>query len=180
MPSVVTTVNTSWSTPKTWVASESLTSTNFNAELKDRLNAVKSPAHFKCYIDEAADYTTTSTTFVDIDATDLSATITTGGGKVALFFTGVVYQSATTARVYLDITVDGTRLGLDDGLTVTRVSSMPSHAGVSLSVLTGTLSAGSHTFKLQWKVDGGTGGMYAGAGTATADMHPTFWGIEIA
>lgn len=180
MPSVVTTVNTTYATPKTWSANEGLTASLLNTYIRDQVLALKSPAHFRCYIDEAADYTTTSTSFVDIDATDLSATVTTGGGKMLLFFTGTVYQSATTARVYLDISVDGTRLGLDDGLTVVRVSSMPSHAGVAIAALSGTLSAGSHTFKLQWKVDSGTGGMYAGAGTATADLHPTFWGVELA
>lgn len=180
MASVVTTANTSYATPKTWAASEALTATLFNTYIRDQVLALKSPAHFRCYIDEAADYTTTSTTFVDIDATDLSATVTTGGGKFLIGFSGAVYQSATTLRVYLDVSLDGTRLGLDDGLMVTRVSTLVGHGGVSFTVLTGTLAAGSHTFKLQWKVDGGTGGMYAGAATATADLHPTFWGIELA
>lgn len=180
MPSVVTTRSTSWTTPTTWSAGTGLTAALLNTHLRDQLTALKSPSYFRCYIDEAADYTTTSTSFVDVDATDLSATITSGGGAFLIGFSGALYQSATALRIYLDVLVDAARLGLDDGLTATRVTTLPAHAGTSFTIVTPALSAGSHTFKLQWKVDSGTGGMYAGAGTATADIHPTFWGVELA
>ena len=178
MPSSVTIVNTTYATPKTWSANEGLTATLLNTYIRDQILAVKSPSHFRCYIDEAADYSTTSTSFVDVDATDLSATVTTGGGKYLLGFTGPVYVVATAVRAYFDVLVDAARLGLDDGLIVQEVTANP--RTVSFTAITGTLSAGSHTFKLQWKTNAGTLGMYAGAGTATFDAHPIFWGIELA
>lgn len=180
MASVVTTASTSYATPKTWAASEALTATLFNTYIRDQILAVKTPAYFRCYMDEAADLTTTSTTFVDTSATALSATITTGGGVMLLGFSASVASGAgsNAYRAFFDVAVDGTRIGLDDGL-ISHYG--PYTASASFTVVTAALAAGSHTFKVQWKVSNAlnTTTLYAGAGTAAADIHPTFWGVEL-
>lgn len=180
MPSVVTTRSSTWATAKTWSASEGLTAALMNLEVRDKVNALKSPGYFNCVIDQAADYTTTSTAFADVDSTNLSATVTTAGGALLIGFSGVMVSGASSNahRAFLDVAIDGTRLGGDDGLI--------SHYGVytanaSFVVMTAALSAASHIIKLQWKVSNvaNTATLYAGAGTSAADIHPRFWGVEL-
>lgn len=166
----------SWTTPKTWVNSEPLTADDLNTHLRDNLNALHAPPTASYQLNEAANYTTTSTTFVDVDATvgKLSLTITTTGGDVMIGFYG--YAAATGNTGFFDVEMDGTRIGGDDGLAVFYISI----ATTSFVILKTGVSAGSHTFKLQWKVaSGGTATLYAGAGTLGADVHPQFWVREV-
>lgn len=156
---------------------ELITATIMNAHVRDQLTALKTPAYGFTYVDEAADYTTTSTSFVDVDATDLAITIVTGGGTLIIGFTGSVYNATANTIIYFDVDIDGTRVGLDDGLTIWYADNRDS---VSFTCLKSGLSAASHVIKLQWKTSGGTATLYAGAGTATYDVHPFFWVRELA
>lgn len=184
MASATTTRTSTWATAKTWSASEGVTAALMNLEIRDKVNALKSPAYFNCVIDQASDYTITGvTTFTNVDATNLSATLTTGGGAMLLGFSGSLNVSAgvNTYRAYLDIVIDGsTRLGGDDGLLV-RGYTIGAVENASFVVMTAALTAGQHTFTLQYKVNNAsaTAIMYAGAGTASHDIHPRFWGIEL-
>lgn len=177
MASTKVLVNTSWATPRTWVANEYATSTLLNAQLRDLLNGLKNPASFRCVIDEAADYTTTLTSFVDVDATNLSATIVTGGGVVQVKFTGTVKSNSAGQYVMLNLLVDGSPFLPDDGIHSIYLPSNGMNAGFCVDVP--DLAAGSHTFTLQWKTNTGTASMPAGAGTTNQDHHPTFSGIEL-
>lgn len=182
MPSVVTTRNTAWVTSRTWTAGELVTASIMNAHVRDQLNALKSPAYFRCYIDEASDYSIVATSsFTDIDATDLGATITTGGGAMLITFQGnFIYSAGVATALYLSISVDGTTQVTDDGIVRAVPSSSTLGFPSTFVWLVPALSAGSHTFKLQWKTGAtGTYIMYAGAGTSTGDMHPLFTGIEL-
>src|SRR5687768_4876758 len=91
-----------------------------NTHIRDQLNALKTPPSSTNDLNEGADYSTTSTSFADIDATDLGRTITTTGGDVRITFVGSVRVSNSTAAqhgsAFFDIDVDGTREGLNDGL----------------------------------------------------------------
>ncbi len=165
-----------WTTPKTWVNSEPLTAADLNTHLRDNLNALHAPPTAAFLANEVANYTTTSSTFVNIDNTDgkLSLTITTTGGDVMVGFVGYVYGSGNIG--YLDVEMDGTRIGSDDGLAIFYNTI----ATTSFVILKTGVSAGSHTFKLQWKITaGGTATLYAGAGTSGADLHPQFWVREV-
>lgn len=163
-----------WTTPKTWATDELVTASNLNTHLRDNLNALKSPPSAAYTLNEAADFTTTSTSFVDVSASKLALTITTAGGDVLVHFDG---RLGATARVYLDVAVDGTRLAGDDGITANGDSGTAE--SISFTRLITGLSAGAHTFKLQWKVNTGTGTLYAGAGTSALDLHPQFWVREV-
>lgn len=159
-----------WTQPKTW-SSEPLTSSDLNTHLRDNLEALKDPASGDYTLNESSDYTTTSTTFVDVDATNLSATLTTNGGDVFVFFAPLVALGSSQV-IFFDLDVDGTRLGGDDGI----VATVPAGIGIAIPIIAMVkgLAAGSHTIKLQWKVTSGTGKLYAGAGTASGDVHPQF------
>jgi hypothetical protein len=170
-----------WTTPKTWNVDELLTAANLNTHLRDNLNALKAPptAHYEC--DEASDYTTTSTSFVDVDGTNLALAITTGGGDVLVHFHAAVMHGGS-GRIFFDVTVDGDRVAGDDGIiggyVVNSSSGYPTAYMTFTRLITG-VSAGEHTFKVQWKTSGATARLFAGAGTSWGDAHPQFWVREV-
>jgi hypothetical protein len=171
----------SWTEPKTWT-NEPLVAGDLNTHLRDNLEALKEPptAHYE--LNESADYSVTSTSFVNVDGTKLSLTISTSGGDVMLAFHGFVRAGTNSDTLYFDVEMDGARIGGDDGIIAAmRAASggTPTRIPVSFVRLVTSLAAGSHTFKLQWKVSGGTGELYAGAGTSGVDLHPQFWVREV-
>lgn len=178
MASVVTTQNTSFSSPRTWVTGETVTATLMNDEIRDNIGALKSPAHGYCNLDEATDYTTTSTSFGDVDSTDLSMTLTTAGGKLLCWFTGTVTLGVN--RVAFNVSVDGTNQFADDGIIVAG-SQLTGGVPITFIVILENVSAASHVFRLRWKVTAAaTATMYAGAGTSGLDIHPQFGVLELA
>lgn len=111
--------------------------------------------------DNGADYTTTSTSFVDVDATNLSLTITTNGGPVLVSAAFTWGANTGNITVYFDLDVDGASYTSSKGVHFEYYpASTGSHLG-GFSVLVDGLTAGSHTFKLQWKVGSGTGRIYS-------------------
>lgn len=134
-----------WTTPKTW-SSEPLTSTDLNTYVRDN------QAYLKDRIDgaNAAQYntqvtaSTTSATVVDIDATNLNLTITTTGGDVEVTLIGTGYSSGTT-RVVFYVDVDGTAYFLS-----ASSAQSSTHGNVNAVLKITGLSAGEHTFKLQF------------------------------
>lgn len=110
--------------------------------------------------DNSADYTTTSTSFVDVDATNVKATITTYGGPVLVVVTCNVAHTAVAGVVRLDVDMDGTRLGDTDGLlNFVGANGAGYFAPCTIAFIVETVTAGSHTFKLQWKTGGATASM---------------------
>ena len=168
-----------WTTPRTWVSGELVTHTLLNTHLRDNLNALKAPSTDYYNVNEVSDYTTTSSSFVDVDATDLAMTITTSGGDVFVHFHGTVSHSAAAGRTYFEVAVDGVAAMGDDGILHTRAAASPATESCAFTLYITGLSAASHTFKLQWKTSGATATLYAGAGTSTGDLHPQFWAREI-
>ena len=128
--------------------------------------------------DDSADWTTNSTSLVDIDNTDLNITITTTGNPVRVHFHGT-FDSNAALNLFLDVTVDGTQHGGNDGIGKERIGGTNLFVIISFTRLVTGLSAGSHTFKMQWKVNANTVKLYAGAGTAATDVHGQFWAEEI-
>lgn len=184
MASSKTQVDTTYATPKTWATGDALTATNMNDELRDEIIAVKTPAHAYGKVDEASNYSINTTTWTDVDATNLAMTVITSGGVVDVWFnTNLYYVSGTgTTFAYFDINVDGSRQGGDDGLVHLEITSTLTASSQIVRCYVSGLSAASHTFKLQWKRITGTSmiaGMYAGAGTTNHDIHPTMGLREI-
>jgi len=180
----------SWTTPKTWTAGNTLTAAELNEQVRDNLTFLNAKPSDIYVLNEASDYSTTSSTFVDVDGTNLSLSITTGGGDLLVWFSGTVAADAgVPAYIYLDVDVNGSRIGGDDGVVMVASNTggvISQYQGdkwkniVLLRLLSG-LGAGTHTLSLQWKVlgtSGATARLYAGAGTAIAygsvDIHPQF------
>jgi len=169
-----------WTTPKTWAA-EPLTSSDLNTYVRDNQNHVynRIENNDEYTANEVSNYTTTSTSFVDVDATNLSLTITTNGGNVLAGFAGAGWLSSASESIWLELDIDGSPWAGDDGIMRVRFDNINYIKNLSFVVMVTGLSTASHTFKLQWKVDGGTGTIFAGAGTTDSDLHPQFWIQEI-
>jgi len=173
----------SWTTPKTWLAGSPLLAADLNTHLRDNLNALKAPPTNSYVPNEVSDYSTSSTSFVDVDSTHLALTITTTGGDVMV---GLVSSVVTGGNsIAFDLLFDGVRVGGDEGILQVGNLRSDEARGVSFVYLLTSVAAGSHTVKLQWRVDTGSATMYAGAGSAggaycnLADVHPQFWVREV-
>lgn len=177
-----------WRNPITWQVNQLVTETDLNEQVRDNLSYLKervdTPSSAQILLNESSDYTTISTSYVDVDATKLALTITTRGNAVMVGFFGTVSAgTAVESIAYFDVAVDGVRVGGDDGLTlVARKNGSGgslAHDSVSFVLLIPTLSAGDHTFKLQWKISGSSMILRAGTGTTGLDVHPQFWVREV-
>lgn len=160
-----------WTTPRTWVTNELVTATLMNAHVRDNLAYLLTPNSFQARVGSGT-YTTSSTSVVSVDAA-FNETITTYGGHVLLLAQGcmsITTPGTYTATLYFDI--DGT----DREMWICRSNVATTVDGFfSVFYLEENLAAGSHTFKLQWKVSNG-------AETATltnSQVALTFSGIEI-
>jgi hypothetical protein len=168
-----------WTTPKTWNTGDPLTASDMNTHIRDNFEFVKTPPTGYYKANEASDYTTTSNSFANVDATNFALTITTAGGDVLVGFSGGVKHSTAAQNIYFDVEVDGVRSAGDDGIVFIAAPGASYNVNASFVRLIRGLSAGSHTFKLQWKTSAATATMPAGAGTVNQDTHPEFWVREV-
>jgi hypothetical protein len=163
-----------WTTPKTdWAESNLVTETHLN-DIGSNLAELKAPPSANYELDETSDYTTTSSSFVDIDDEELSLTIDTTGGDIMVGFIGS-FNSSGDNHNFLELDLDGSAVAGDDGICKWRDRNEKTGF---VYLITG-VSATSHIIKLQWKRDAGTLTLYAGAGTSDADVHPQFWAREV-
>ena len=157
---------TDWTTPKSDYLTGDLVSAAEMNNIGKNLGFLKDPPTAQYTLNEGSDYTTTSTSFVDVDGggTELELTIETAGGDVLIGFVGAIGMG-TNKDIYLDIDVDGARLGGSDGIAQAHdrvgTGSGTGIFPIGLCVLVENLTPGSHTFKLQWRVSAGTGTLYA-------------------
>lgn len=121
-------------------------------------------------MDEETYFYTEETTFDDVDPTNLSLTICTSGGDVLVSYSGGYLNNIPT---YFDIDIDGTRFAGDDGIW--RGQSV----SPNFSILVPGLSAGNHTFKLQWKTGGANSKLHAGNGVTGIDLIGQFFVVEL-
>jgi hypothetical protein len=171
-----------WTSPSTRVTGELITAAIWNSDITDNLTYLNLRPSDTSLINEASNYSTSATTFTDVDSTDAAATVTTNGGDVLVGFTGTVKAGGNGAN--FDVDVDGARQGGDSGLISVAVPTDGTYTdrstNASFLLLVTGLAAGSHTFKLQWRVADGTATLWAGAGSGNAkDLHPFFFVKEI-
>ena len=118
----------------------------------------------------SGDLTTSSTTFVD--ATGLTVTLSTAARRCLVLFNASGHNNTNTANIAIDLAIDGTRQGQGYGLVVIQASaSAAPNINMGFSYLTDVLSVGSHTFKIQWRVDAGTGTLFASTGVTPAILQ---------
>jgi hypothetical protein len=163
-----------WTAPKEWDVGDLLTAVDMNTYVSDNTAALKNPPTASYVTDESSNFQTTSNSFVDVNAV-FNLTLTTSGGDLLICFSGTILTGASVV-VALDVELDGTRIGGNDGIIANGINSNAPWSFVRLK--TG-VSAASHTLKLQWKTSGSTATMYAGAGSSNYDLHPQFWVREV-
>lgn len=168
-----------WTTPPSWSTSQLVTATQMQV-LSDDLSYLLNRPGNAVKRDNGSNYTTTSTSFGDIDGTNLKITLACSGSAVLLAFTG---SCTVTSGSYImfDFDIDGTRFASAgaDGLTAHQlINANPSC--ICMAVIVTGLSAGSHVFKVQWRVSGGTGTLASGNGGAGADYITAFSAVEVA
>lgn len=152
-----------WSTPKTW-GTEVLTSSDMNKYIRDNQNYLKDALQVLPFdnMPRNTTYSTTSTSWVNVDATNLSSFMTTTGGNVLLGLQASC-RTATNNEINLRVAIDANNafyIRIDDQIKNTNAS----FVGVAYN-----LPAGSHVFRLQWQVSGGTNYLVA----------PLFWTREV-
>lgn len=175
-----------WTTPLTWTPTL-INAANLNEQIRDNLNYLKNRPVDIQDINNAANFTTTSTSFVDTESASAekldSDLITTTGGTLVIRFNGAVALS-TTMRVYFQILIYASnhlsvvdRVGTDDGFLVVAGASSDV-IPVSFAAMVDGLAAGDYYVQIQWKVSTGTATLYGGAGTANFDVHPQLSAYE--
>lgn len=142
-----------WTTPKTWI-SEVLTSDDMNTYLSDNTQYLYdeityTPGEYTYTRGSAVDYSTTSTSFVDIDNPNMVGTITTDGGDVRVTFAGTLYGT-NNAIARIAVNYDG-----ENWRPVWSLINL-SGSNVSFSYVFNGVSAGSHTFRMRWLTNTGT------------------------
>lgn len=168
-----------WTTPKTdWEALDVPDEDDMNA-IGENLEALKDPAGDINNVNEASNFTTTSTSFATVHAAT-TASITTTGGRVLVTFTGSCTHSQNSGAIYFNLQIDGSGdYAANDGIFLQTITTAGQVMNCSFLFWVEGLSAGAHTIALRWKVGSGTATMYAGAGTSNLDVHPQFAAVEV-
>lgn len=154
-----------WTAPRTWSTGELVTASVMNTHVRDNLDWLKTPID-SGNITFAADFTTTSATYVDI--TGLTTTMTTNGGGLDVFLR-LNCQVSAPASYVVQLLVDGVSTAVLGGSAGTdRMTHNFNHHIAAIS-------AGSHTIKVQIKTAGGTATV---KGTTSAVGDPLFLVVE--
>jgi hypothetical protein len=157
----------------TWVASSVVSAAQLNEQLRDNLVYLLSRPHQR--IIRNAGYSTTSTTFVDIDSTNLSITLTLSSGAVLVGLeVNAFYDGGSGSRPVFDITIDGTRYANAVATGLGGITGVSSSFTVHLSftALVVGLTVGSHVFRPVWR--------NTVTSTASLVSPVVFWALEVA
>ncbi len=120
----------------------------------------------------AGNVTTTSGTLVDF--TGASITLTTGANPVLMGFAGACSHSDATATLSYNMLVDSSLQLGTEGIRVAQHATATEEMMCNFSTMTTDLTAGSHTFKLQWQTSAATATTYCNTAVACA-----FWVAEV-
>lgn len=153
-----------WTAPTTRTTGVLVTASIWNTDVVDNLTFLKTPTQSR--LSAGATTNTTSAAFVDM--TGVTITMSTNAAAAEVGFVGS-FNISVAATAVVTLLVDGTNQGdATQGLQHVPATAA-TNAGISLVFRTATLSAGSHTFKLQYKTSAGTLTLLAGW---------SFWAVE--
>lgn len=166
-----------WTTPATWTAGQVIGATDLNAQVRDNLSYLFSgrPLGTKVYVG-AANYTTTSATFSDVDAANLilSLSSVSSGRIIALAALYGGSDNTASSAIEVDLILDSTTRAGHATHGLMRGVQNVSWGMFIIGYFSG-VSVGSHTIKLQFR------NVTAGA-TATifANNFPIeMWALEV-
>jgi hypothetical protein len=163
-----------WTQPRLW-DNEIATAAKLQTELGTNQLALKDPPSDNYEPNEGSNYSYAVATYADVDSTNFSFSLTTTGGGVMLGFVGTILANG---QGFLDVSIDGTRILNSPTAGLLAIASGALPRSVSFIHLVEGISAGVHTFVLQW-IPSTSLTMYAGAGTANYDLHGQFWAREV-
>lgn len=164
-----------WTPPLTWVNGNVPSDTDLNEQIRDNsffnFNGKAANAIVR---DNNGRYTTTSTSFVPVDSTNLSITLTLTTGRILMIFNACSNNVSGVGS--MDFLIDGARYMAAgaDGFGINNVNG----SNVCLTAMKLGLSAGSHTFQPCWRAYGTTYTLEAGNGVAQQDSLIQFAVME--
>lgn len=164
-----------WTPPSTWSSTVAISATTLNEQVRDNMSYVHSgkPVAVIQYSQGSA-YLTASSTFVDVDATNVAFSLNCTTGRVLIMASVHLYTSNAAGAVYLDVSIDGTRQGGSHGLIKHHTASNTTQDAHIQFIKTG-LSVGAHEFRLMWATaTGGTVRM-----VSDGNLAVSFCGAEI-
>lgn len=162
-----------FTTPRTWSDAELVTAALLNTHIRDNEDYLLTPNTIYVKNTSATDFTTTSTSYVAVDAT-LSVALTTHGGHLLI---GATFNCdlSTVGTITFAFDVDGTQHYQWQANT-NAAAGTPEYRGnnrASVLLPASIIAAGAHTVALKWKVSTGTGTVYNDA------LNTFFWAVEI-
>jgi hypothetical protein len=168
-----------WTSPATWTAAL-VTVSQFNQQIRDNLNALKSPP--VATVEPANNYTLSATSFTDVDTNDFKCTVTLAGSVALVWFNGSVQHSDANATINFNVSIDNVDAVADDGIICVRPVDFATSQRIPVSFvfrITG-ITPGTRVFRLRWKTSGATATLYANGGSATgANIHTQFGVVEL-
>lgn len=143
-----------WNNPRTWTNGEVVNQTMLNPHLRDNL-AYLANRPSGIGLGGGADYSTSSSSWANIDASNLSKTITVqAGGRLLAIFQGSVYLNNSNLAVALRIAINGTDYSF--GKTYGNLASqVPYRTPFVIVAAAENLSPGSYTVTPQWRTISG-------------------------
>jgi hypothetical protein len=168
-----------WTSPATWTAAL-VTVSQFNQQIRDNLNALKSPP--VAVAEPASNYTITTTGFADVDTDDFKCEVTLAGTVALVWFNGTVQHSDTGGTVNFNVSIDNVDAVANDGIICVRPMDFSTSHRMPVSFvyrITG-ITPGTRTFRLRWKTSGATATLLANGGSGNAgDVHTQFGVVEL-
>ena len=132
-----------WTVPRTWTADTVVGAADLNTQMRDNLNALKTPPFQQIVTASAGKLQATASTAVPLTG-DLSITLSTNGGAIMFYFCA---QFSGTVNTCLNLDYNGTAFSdRASGLTQFRTDTEQ----VTMCGFVTGLPSGSHTFKPTW------------------------------
>lgn len=139
-----------WTSPRTWANGTVPGASDLNTEIRDNMTYLlgSRPIGQTIYV-AGADYTTSSTTFVDVDAANVVLTITPQSSRIWVAANCTVVPSGAGSDMELDLIVGAVRVGhATHGLL--RTNGTTGYPFI-LGKITGLTPGALQTIKLQWR-----------------------------
>lgn len=143
-----------WTTPKTWSTGEVVGATDMNTYIRDNQLALLNPQS-DIWTGNLTD-NPGSTSWVDVDSTNLSLDITPVGDTVLIGYVGFLTAATNFGAIHVDVDQVGT--GRVSGTGAGLVTGSDNYDNVSFVCrVTGLTPGQSYTFRLQFKEQASNG-----------------------
>lgn len=162
-----------WTSPRAFVAGNTLTASQMNEISNNCSYLFTRPQKTVSVRGTGTNFTTASTSFVDVDAS-LAFSLETGGGLLEINLLGIISNTVINTLTCFDVYMDSTtylssltNTALTNGIwqqKTTVAASIDSIKATPYRIEVGGVPAGVHTFSLRWRVAAGTSTFYVATG----------------